>query len=345
MSTVSCHPHPLQFVSNNDPSGWACDARNIGGCRRGITDYHQTMGVPRYRCNGCDFDLCDVCIQAYGVGGAQQSPQSGAIPNEWEIDRDLASIQNKQDLERFLSTSGLSEPEKQQVRQEWDRNGRGTEAGGTERGVGTWLLGGAVAVGGIFLLKKLLISRPQHSSAPQPGGYSAPPPAYGSPSYGTPSPSPYGQPTYGQPNQSYGGGYGQPPAQNPQYGQQTLQLQPRDLKIVLVRCNNLKDTDTFGKSDPYVVLEVHGQRQISSCKNNDLNPVYNETFLFRNVDQHQKLDITVKDKDVMSDDKVGHGSLKVSDVPRGQEREFTISLGHHGIMFHKATCTLRATYI
>jgi hypothetical protein len=55
------HPHPLSQI--NQDNGWACDGREFpGGCKRGITDFNQTKGVPRYRCDECDFDLCDQCL-------------------------------------------------------------------------------------------------------------------------------------------------------------------------------------------------------------------------------------------------------------------------------------------
>jgi len=54
------HQHPL--VYNNTDNGWRCDGIKFGGCKRGITDFNQTQGVPRYRCTQCDFDLCDQCL-------------------------------------------------------------------------------------------------------------------------------------------------------------------------------------------------------------------------------------------------------------------------------------------
>lgn len=49
------HIHALQRYPGDD--GWKCDGSQLpGGCRRGITDFHQTKGVPRFRCCvGCDY--------------------------------------------------------------------------------------------------------------------------------------------------------------------------------------------------------------------------------------------------------------------------------------------------
>lgn len=57
--------HPLHaHVLNRDfnDNGWRCDGfKRSGGCRRGITKFNQTSGVSRWRCQQCDYDLCDKC--------------------------------------------------------------------------------------------------------------------------------------------------------------------------------------------------------------------------------------------------------------------------------------------
>ncbi|KAH3745351.1 hypothetical protein Pelo_13257 [Pelomyxa schiedti] len=54
------HRHPL--LRNNRDNGWACDGRKrSGGCRRGMVGFNQSRGVPRFRCDTCDYDLCDKC--------------------------------------------------------------------------------------------------------------------------------------------------------------------------------------------------------------------------------------------------------------------------------------------
>ncbi len=58
------HAHALGVDMRDN--GWRCDGvLQPGGCRRGITIYNQSQGVPRYRCEQCDFDLCDMCMQIY----------------------------------------------------------------------------------------------------------------------------------------------------------------------------------------------------------------------------------------------------------------------------------------
>jgi len=58
--------HEMEFLGvTQDSDGWGCDGRfQPGGCRSGITGYHQTKGVDRYRCQRCDYDLCKKCVES-----------------------------------------------------------------------------------------------------------------------------------------------------------------------------------------------------------------------------------------------------------------------------------------
>lgn len=61
---VTTHPHNL-FINGAD-NGWACDGRRLpGGCRQGCIGFNTTTGWKRYRCNDCDFDLCEGCVRVY----------------------------------------------------------------------------------------------------------------------------------------------------------------------------------------------------------------------------------------------------------------------------------------
>lgn len=53
--------HELIPLGTTKDNGWACDARKDGGCLSGITDFRQTKGMNRFRCEKCDFDYCDKC--------------------------------------------------------------------------------------------------------------------------------------------------------------------------------------------------------------------------------------------------------------------------------------------
>jgi len=63
---VSVHKHPLIHLERDN--GWGCDGRRIvGGCKSGFTGFDQTGGALRFRCGGCDYDLCARCLEAYLV--------------------------------------------------------------------------------------------------------------------------------------------------------------------------------------------------------------------------------------------------------------------------------------
>ena len=60
------HEHPLIFLDKSQDNGWACNGRFfIYKCLSGITCFHQTGGIPRFRCEQCNFDLCENCMNYY----------------------------------------------------------------------------------------------------------------------------------------------------------------------------------------------------------------------------------------------------------------------------------------
>jgi len=61
---VSNHPHILKATKTG---GWNCDGRHLdGGCKseRSVSLDHNSV---RYRCDLCDFDYCERCLDAYAV--------------------------------------------------------------------------------------------------------------------------------------------------------------------------------------------------------------------------------------------------------------------------------------
>jgi hypothetical protein len=55
--------HELVSLGVSRNNGWACDARELpGGCKRGCTGFKQSDGWGRFRCDACDYDLCDMCV-------------------------------------------------------------------------------------------------------------------------------------------------------------------------------------------------------------------------------------------------------------------------------------------
>jgi len=71
MSIVNFHAHPVSLVpKESDSTNWICDGRKLpGGCKQNCSNFLQTKGWTRYRCEKCDFDLCEGCFTANVVQG------------------------------------------------------------------------------------------------------------------------------------------------------------------------------------------------------------------------------------------------------------------------------------
>lgn len=54
------HSHDLTLTEKN--TGWGCDGRKL---KDGCFSNNKTSGILRFRCNGCDFDLCEYCLVHY----------------------------------------------------------------------------------------------------------------------------------------------------------------------------------------------------------------------------------------------------------------------------------------
>merc|ERR1712032_687348 len=80
----------------------------------------------------------------------------------------------------------------------------------------------------------------------------------------------------------------------------------------LIKATNLKDEDVSGQSDPNILFDKDMGEMKSTTKQNDLNPVYNETFNF-NIPTLDNMELSVKvmDDDVMGDDKMGKCKIKL----------------------------------
>ena len=60
------HQHPLIFIDKTSDNGWACNGKDLSNrCFSGITGFYQSQGIPRFRCEKCDFDLCENCVNFY----------------------------------------------------------------------------------------------------------------------------------------------------------------------------------------------------------------------------------------------------------------------------------------
>lgn len=74
--------HKLFALGTSRDNGWACDGRFFaGGCKSGITGMRQSKGLNRYRCDSCDYDLCEKCLPS-----APNAPTSTKV-DESEVEK------------------------------------------------------------------------------------------------------------------------------------------------------------------------------------------------------------------------------------------------------------------
>jgi Ca2+-dependent lipid-binding protein len=97
------------------------------------------------------------------------------------------------------------------------------------------------------------------------------------------------------------------------------------LTIYLDKVTNLTDTDFVGRADPYITFYLEKDKllfdkgygkQASTKKNNQLNPVYGETFAFSQLDSMKNMVLYIKimDDDQGLDDKLGKAKLELEDL-------------------------------
>jgi Ca2+-dependent lipid-binding protein len=91
------------------------------------------------------------------------------------------------------------------------------------------------------------------------------------------------------------------------------------LRVTVHRAELTIDTEMFGKMDPFVTFEMKqadGMKPFEhKTKVHDgagKKPVWNETFDVPVTNCHLNLKFTIKDKDVLSSDLIGIGSLTPS---------------------------------
>ncbi|KAF9909068.1 Synaptotagmin-7 [Linnemannia zychae] len=88
-----------------------------------------------------------------------------------------------------------------------------------------------------------------------------------------------------------------------------------NLYVKLNSASNLRDKDTFGKSDPFVEmwLDKSYKARSKDVKSN-LNPVYNQTFCFYVRPGQSTLYVRAVDLDTFRNDKIGQASIPLSNV-------------------------------
>ncbi|KAL9643142.1 hypothetical protein ABK040_001631 [Willaertia magna] len=107
------------------------------------------------------------------------------------------------------------------------------------------------------------------------------------------------------------------------------------LKVTVVCANNLVAKDEGGlfsrpSSDPYVIVRVGMTQYKTTTKYKNLNPSYNETFIFSNIydPSREIVSFEVYDYDRASkDDFIGSVSLPLSTFIKGKLQRYVLNLG------------------
>jgi hypothetical protein len=90
-----------------------------------------------------------------------------------------------------------------------------------------------------------------------------------------------------------------------------------DLRIVGAR--GLKDTQMFGKIDPYCTVSLEGKQWRTKVAENTTEPEWNEVFKFNIADaDSSRLHFVVWDHNTMSDDFLGEYHLSIAGLDRGE---------------------------
>ncbi|KAA8515960.1 hypothetical protein F0562_019139 [Nyssa sinensis] len=108
-----------------------------------------------------------------------------------------------------------------------------------------------------------------------------------------------------------------------------LELKPQGkLTVTVVKANDLKNMEMIGKSDPYAVLYIRPLFKVKTkVVENNLNPVWNETFVLIAEDKEtQSLIIEVYDKDIGQDKRLGIGKLPLIDLEPETFKEVELRL-------------------
>jgi hypothetical protein len=90
------------------------------------------------------------------------------------------------------------------------------------------------------------------------------------------------------------------------------------LHIRVIEARDIAKMDTFGKSDPYVLVQLKGGKVFrTKVIDNTLKPVWNETFSMPITDMGATLYLLMKDRDVSADDEMSRLEISLTSIKPG----------------------------
>jgi len=94
------------------------------------------------------------------------------------------------------------------------------------------------------------------------------------------------------------------------------------IEIIIEEARNLKNTDLFSKSDPYVIFQVFDKTVKTGVIQNNLNPQWKARFTAVIAYPHKQdvmIKFTVMDEDMLKDDYLGRVTLQLSALKAHRE--------------------------
>lgn len=94
-----------------------------------------------------------------------------------------------------------------------------------------------------------------------------------------------------------------------------VDLRKGKLTLVIQRAELTRDTETFGKMDPYVLITFDSKIRKTSVKQEGGKiPIWNEKFEIEVNNHYQNITFKVFDEDPTTDDLVGEVTITVSEL-------------------------------
>ena len=104
------------------------------------------------------------------------------------------------------------------------------------------------------------------------------------------------------------------------------------LRVQVVNAAKLKNKERFQKSDPYCMVECGSDSKKTKSIDNNLNPEWNEEFVFNVAEGVETLALSVWDKNTITKDNfMGFTYASFTDCPKdkGTKKVFDISIKIH----------------
>ncbi|NXV24769.1 MCTP1 protein, partial [Cepphus grylle] len=102
-------------------------------------------------------------------------------------------------------------------------------------------------------------------------------------------------------------------------------LQVKVIRAEALMAADVTGKDSFGKSDPFCVVELNNDRLLTHTVYKNLNPEWNKVFTFNIKDIHSVLEVTVYDEDRdRSADFLGKVAIPLLSIQNGEQKAYVL---------------------